>query len=256
MNTIFEKEYEDFFEGSIRQIEYGLTHATALFVESTLNDYMSESSGNSLMDSIREFFARMVEVINTYARDLQARIEDTVRRKEIYRKLKDLHNELKENKAAGAKTVQVMDVWKYESTYLRMNKDLWKIAKKFAGTKYTKTADIEADLRLFDHTVDTYAEQIKEITEHTIEIRIDKMINFVEDELHGKSKVIATLNESMTKFREMERDAINLKNRYKILGVDVIPHHVNFIKKMVRKITDFIHKCVVKFVTTVVFLFA
>lgn len=248
--------YESSFENSLRKIEFELTSAVSVFVEQRLNGYYNEAKGDSLWDSIKKFFAQIVETINTYARDLLARIEDTIRKKEIHRKLKQLRSELKEQSGKGAKTVRVMDVWKYRDTYLRMNKDLWKRAKRFAKTKYTKTYEIEDDLKEFDDTVSSYTAKLEEIQNSTIEVSTLKMLSFVEDELRGKSDVIATLNDSMTKFREMERDALNLKTRYAILGSDVLPKHVNFIKRMARSITNFVHRCVVKFITCVVFVFA
>lgn len=248
--------YESSFDNKVRQIEYELTSAISLFVENQMNGLYMEAKGDSLWDSIKKFFAKMMETMNTYARDLQARIEDAVRTKEIHRKLKQLQMDLTDKSKKGATTVRVMDVWKYRDTYLRMNADLWRRAKKFAKTKYSKTYEIEDDLKEFDQIVDEYVKEIEKIQETRIEVPIQKMIAFVEDELRGKSDVIASLNSAMTKYREMERDALNLKNRYRILGSDVLPKHVGLIKRVTRTITDFIHKFVVKFVTTVVFVFA
>lgn len=256
METLFSEFYESAFDDRIRSIEYQLTSAIAMYTEYVHEGCYTEKTHMNLIDSIKKFFAGIMETINTYSRDLQAKIEDTIRKKEIYRRLKQLRTDLKSKQAKGASMITVMDVWTYQKTYLRMNRELWRTAHKFSKVKYHKAYEIDEDLKKFEDMVNAYAEEIKQIQETTVRVNVSKMLDFVEDELSGKSNVIATLNDAMSEFRAMERDAINLQNRRNIMGDAIVPKHVSFIKRMARAITDFIHKRVVKFITTVVFIFA
>ena len=92
--------------------------------------------------------------------------------------------------------------------------------------------------------------------EKKIKISVKKALDFVENELRGKSELMQSINDSVSIFSEIEQEANNLKTKMNVLGADVIPKHVGFIQKMVNAIGGFIRKWVTRITMNIVFVFA
>ena len=83
-----------------------------------------------------------------------------------------------------------------------------------------------------------------------------KALDFVEDEIRGKSEIFKSLNDSLRDFAEIQQNADQLKTKMDILGADVIPKHVGFIQKMINGICGFVRKWTVRIIMKIVFTFA
>ena len=122
--------------------------------------------------------------------------------------------------------------------------------------KYTKTYQIEDDLEEFEKIITDYGNQLEIASKKTVTMPKIKVLDFIEDEIRGKSEVLKTLNDNMREFQEMAKDANDLERRLYIFGAEVIPKHVSFIQRMANAISSFVRKWVTKFVVSIVFRFA
>ena len=153
------------------------------------------------------------------------------------------------------KDVKMVDYWEVRKIFNKYYKEMTDYAKKFSKVKYTKTWQIEDDLDAFNKLMDKCNNELEEVTSKKITVSISKALDFVEDELRGKSEILSSLNDSIRDFAEIEQIANELRTKMNVLGADVIPKHVGFIQKMVNSISGFIRKWVVKFIMGVVFIF-
>ena len=163
---------------------------------------------------------------------------------------------MKNKKNAGVKQVEVMDCWTLRDDYLSCVNELRKYADKFTKMKYTKTYQIEDDLEMFEKIVTDYGNQLEVASKKTVNMPKIKVLDFIEDEIRGKSEVLKTLNDSMREFQEMAKDANDLERRLYIFGAEVIPKHVGFIQRIANAVSSFVRKWVTKFVVAIVFRFA
>ena len=172
------------------------------------------------------------------------------------KKVKEYYDSARAHKTTGdRKTIEMIDLWAYKETYLEMNNELWKYAKKFASVEYQHLSDIDDDMYQFNSIIDRYAKKLEKIQEKTIIVPVDKVIRFYEDETTGNSDVIKTLQKNMDEFQKMESEAINLEKRADRYGPEILPKKINFIRKMVLSITNRINKAVIKFMTLLILIF-
>lgn len=218
--------------------------------------YISEKTEDTLWTSLKKFFTILIVSIKDYIKELSIKIEYTIREKQLKNKLKKIREEILDAKNKGKHEIEIMDFWNYRNKYLELNKKLKKYANSFSKIKYTKTWQIEEDMEKFNNIINEYSEIMVDASQETITVNINIALDFVEDEIRGKSEVLKTLNDSMQLFEEMHRIAGNLRTKMDILGADVIPKHVNFIQKIANSISSFVRRFVTKFIMTVVFLFA
>lgn len=245
-------------------IDYILDRYHAIFNEEVISNiedvyefgYFTERSSSKTKKTMKEFFSRIIASIQTLIREIQIKIDSAVREKGVTKNLSRLKLEMKVKKEIGAKKVEMMDVWKYQSIYIDMNSRLWKYIQRFTKMDYTSTKQIDRDLRDYESIVETYQGKLEDISENKIEVPIEKAMQFVDDNLNGNSKVIKTLNETITEFKRMEQLVENIKIRKTINGEDIIPKKIWFIERMLMRFVSFVKRQVVKFVTTVVFIFA
>jgi DNA repair ATPase RecN len=185
---------------------------------------------------------------------VQLKVEYTIKEKQIKAKLTQMRKELKE-KSLKRRDVQMIDYWEINNLFGSYYKELAKYAKKFAKVKYTKTWQIEEDLDTFDKLLKKFNTELDTLSNKKITVSIEKALDFVEDEIRGKSEILTSLNDSIHDFAEIEQIANELRTKMNVLGADVIPKHVGFIQKMVNAISGFLRKWTVKFIMGVVFIF-
>ena len=250
-------EYETSFKDSMQYTNTCLENAIFTYTEDLLtNHYVTEAVKESLWTRLKQFFTKIILSFKDFIKELQIKIENVVNQKQIQRKLHEMHKELKDKESMGNKTVEMVDYWEMERTFNKYHKDLMNYAKKFSKIKYTKTWQIEDDLNEFNELINKCNNELDKISQKKIKVQIKKALEFVEDEIRGKSEVFESINESIKDFSEIEQLASNLKTRMDILGADVIPKHVGFIQKMVNAIGAFIRKWSVKIIMGFVFVFA
>lgn len=134
--------------------------------------------------------------------------------------------------------------------------DLWKYGKKFQKINYKSVDQIDKDMDRFNSLLNHYNKELEKIENKEYTIKIKDAIEFVSNEIDGQSKVLETINSSISQVKEMETVASNLELKRNTLGNDVIPKHVFFLKRICNSILGFVKKKVSKFISIVVFLFA
>lgn len=256
MKKIF-LECESSYNGSMQHINFCLESAIFTYTEDLLtNHYVTESTKKSLWDKLKEFFTKIILSIKNFGKEIQSKIEYVINEKKIKYTLNNLHKEMKEQQSAGAKSIEIVDYWQMKKIFNKYYKSLTTYAKKFSKVKYTKTWQIEDDLKEFNELYNKCNKELEEASNKKIKVHIKQAINFVEDEIRGKSELLKTLNDTTREFAEIEQIASGLQTRMNILGAEVIPKHVGFIQRMINSISAFIRRWVVKIVMGVVYIFA
>ena len=249
-------ECESAYTGSMQHITLSLESAIFTYSEDLLtNHYVSESVSDSLWTRLKDFFTKIILAIKNFIKELKVKIEYAINEKQIKQKLHALHEELKDKEYKGINAVELTDYISMKNIFNQYYDKLIGYAKKFSKVKYTKTYQIENDLEEFDKMMDKFNKELEEASNKKVKWSVKKALDFVEDELRGKSDVFKTLNQSMSDFAEIEQIAENLRTKMNVLGVDVIPKHVGFIQKMIIGISGFIRKWTIKIIMGIVFIF-
>jgi len=249
-------ECDSAFEGAMSYPNSCLESAIFTYTEDLLtNHYVTEAVKESLWTRLKQFFAKIILSLKNFSKELQIKIDHTIAEKQIRQKLDSLHKELKNNQAVGIKTVEIVDYANMKSIFFKYHNELTNYAKKFSKIKYTKTWQIEDDLKEFNNVYEKYTKELEEASQKKIKISVKKALDFVEDEIRGKSEILKSINDSTRDFSEIESIAEALQTKMDILGAEVIPKHVGFIQKMVNSISTFVRKWAVKIIMGFVFLF-
>lgn len=247
---------ESAYEGCMSHTNTILEYAIFEYTEELLtNHYVTESTRESLWLRLKKFFTKIILAIKDFTKELQSKMQHVINEKQIRHKLDDMRKTLKEKKSVGVKTMTMTDYKSMQRVFDKHYDTLIGFAKKFAKVKYTKTWQIEDDLNEFEKILKTCNDELEDASKKTITITIDKALDFVEDEIRGKSEVFKNLINSIDEFEEIRQLAENLKIRMDILGADVIPKHVGFIQRMVNSIANFVRKWTIKIMMGVIFIF-
>lgn len=218
--------------------------------------YVSEGVVNKTLEAISVFFANVISTLNTLYSEVMKGLKSTMLEINLDVKLIKLKYDLKERAKEGIRTVTFIDIWKYKDKYLEMESNLWSTSKRLAKCNYKTLEQIDSDIRKFESLINSYETELKKIEDTKIKISTEKLIDFVNKELHGESKVIDTIKQSINSVNDMEIIAKNISLRKTISGVNVIPRHISIIKRMTNSISTFIRKKVAKFISLIVFVFA
>lgn len=249
-------ECDSTFEDTMNYTNICLESAIFEYTEELLtNHYVTEAVKESLWTRLKQFFTKIILSLQNFTKELQVKIEYVINEKQIRHKLHQLHKELKENQSTGIKSIEMVDYWEMKRLFNKYHDDLMSYAKKFSKVKYTKTWQIEDDLDDFNKMVEKCNTELEEISKKKIKVSTMKALNFVEDEIRGKSEVMKTVNDLQREFSEIQQIAEGLKTKMNILGAEVIPKHVGFIQKIVNSIGSFIRKWSVKIIMGIVFVF-
>ena len=203
---------------------------------------------------LKNFFAEIIAAFQHFIDTIQVEIDRKVRKAEFEMKLRALYKELRDRKANGVTTVKVHDIWTMRDEYLNCTKELKKIAKKFSNVDYKHINQIDEDMEKFNQTMEQYKKTLEDASEKMVEVPVEKMITFIEDEVSGKGKVITSLNEAVTMLQQMQKDCDLLEKKKAIYGPDLIPRHVGCLRKVTLSITKFFKKWSVKIISTAAML--
>lgn len=249
-------ECDSAFEGSMQYINLCLESAILTYTEDLLsNHYVTEAVKDSLWTRLKQFFTKIILSLQNFAKELKVKIEYVITEKQIKHKLNSLHKELKEKQTEGIRNIEMVDYWEMKRIFKKYHSELTAYAKRFSKISYTKTWQIEDDLKDFNELVEKCNKDLDEANQKKIKVSVSKALNFVEDEIRGKSEILESINDSMREFSEIQQIASGLQTKMNILGAEVIPKHVGFIQKMVNAISSFIRKWTVKIIMGIVFIF-
>lgn len=246
---------EKSFSSSLSQIYVKLEDSLTDFYESTTEHVLvTEKEAESLGLKLKKFFADIVALYENLKTTLQTTIAKKTQEKAFKDRLNKLYDELKGKQEAGIKRVEVVDVWTYVATFEKMNDNLSGYAKKFAKVKYTSTADIDKDIAEFNSIVRKYEVSLHEISKQKVTVSTKKMIQFVEDEISNRSRLMKILNDNMTLFKEFQNEATTLEKRKDILGPEILPKHIGLLRRITYGISNFIKKWIIRIMTTIILL--
>lgn len=242
------------FSTSIDNINLRLIEAVVEFHEES-NDsfYVTERQRDTLYVKVKKLFSDMIVSIKNFINQVKIDVERRVRDAKTESKLRKLYKELKQT---GDKSIEVVDVWNLKDYYLKAVSELKKYTKRISKMEYKNTSQIDDDLANFNTTIAKYEKNLEELSNKKKKVSTLKLITFVEDEISGRSKVIDSLNDSITIIDNMKREVNNLEARKAILGPDVIPKHIGLFRRISQKITSFFRNWAAKIISRIVFLFA
>ena len=257
MNEMIFTEDLRYFETLEAKSECSLRDEIVAYFESYEEyHYITEAQKKTLWMKLKEFLSTLISSFKTFQATLSIKIDNVLEDGKIEMRLRKMVKDLEENKAKGSTKVITIDVEKYKNRYLECYKDLWKYARKFERVKYDSVDKIDEDLEAFNRLYKKYTEELDEIGHEKIEQDIEKVITFCKNEIDKKSEVFKTINDTSAKLQIMKKDADLLETKRNILGADVLPKHIGLIRRVTGAISRFVKKCVTKFITTVVFIFA
>lgn len=250
-------DLDQIYDGSMMYINNRMNDVLFEYNDMLYNEhYVVESKRESLMVTIKRFFTNLIISIKDYIRELSIKIDYTIREKHIRKNLEELREEIIKTKDMGKRFIDMPDYWNYRDTYLELNEKLSIYANRISRMMYKKAWEAEEDLEKFNIIIEEYTDIMIEASDKKIRVNTLKALDFVENELKGKSEVLSTLNESMELFEQMYRQAKMLETKINILGQDIVPKHVNLLMQVANGISAFVRKHATRFIMGVTFLFA
>lgn len=265
------KSFESFIdemESDMQSFNESAVEESACLVEETLTQcnvdayelhYITEATKKTLLDRIKEFIAKIVNSFKSFARDLKTRIDAYTRKKEFTASLNRAKEKLLKQKEEGVKYVEVRDVWKYKSIYKKLNGELWDYVKRFEKMNYKKAWQIEDDLERFDQVLEKYSQRLDAARELKKEVTIDAALNFVTNELRGKSEMYKELNEEIVRFEDLKNRADQFETRFNLVGEGMIEEKTKIIGKIkgvFTRMLSWVKKQLLKVMMFGIFLFA
>jgi hypothetical protein len=251
-------EASEMFDNKVAMAEADFMDAMTAYMESCMvedNFFVEKKKEtDSLVTKTKKFFANLVAAFQNFIATIQVELDRKVRSAEFKSKLRKLHTELKEGGKGGIREVEVHDVWSMSQKYTECVNDLKKYAKKFANMKYKHVKEIDDDTEDFNRIMENYKAELEAVSKKTVVVPINKMINFVEDEISGRSHVMAGLNDVIAILQQMNKDCELIEKRRDILGPDIIPKHIGLLRRFGKWVTGLIKPIAVKFITNVAFL--
>lgn len=251
-------EASQMFDNKVALAQADFMEAIATYLESCIDDEFTVTEKKNDTDTFliktKKFFANLVAAFQNFIATVQVELDKKTRSAEFQNKLRKLHTELKEGEKGGITTVEVHDVWAMKDKYEECVDELKTYAKKFSEMKYKRTSDIDDDIAKFNKILEEYKQELQSASEKMVTVSIKKMINFIEDEVSGRSRIMNSLNDAISLLQQMSKDCELIEKRRDILGPDIIPRHVGFIKRIAISISGFLKQWAVKIITTVVFI--
>lgn len=254
MNS-FLMEASEMFDNKVAMAEADFMDAMTAYMESCMvedNFFVEKKKEtDSLVTKTKKFFANLVAAFQNFIATIQVELDRKVRSSEFKSKLRKLHAELKEGGKGGIREVEVHDVWAMTTKYTECVSELKKYAKRFTEMKYKHVSDIDRDTEEFTKIMEKYKSELSEVSEKTIVVPINKMINFVEDEISGRSHVMDGLNDVIALLQQMNKDCELIEKRRDILGPDIIPKHIGLLRRFGNWVCSLVKPIAVKIITRV-----
>lgn len=251
----FLSQIEDDFQHSIDLANISMMEAVTNFMESFGEfNYCTESTSDSLVVKLKKFFADLVASFKNFTSSIKIEVNKKLRDTAFKNKLRSLYKDAEAKQAAGVRKIEVVDIYSYLNEYLDAVSDLKSYAKKFSNMKYKHVKDIDDDTSDFNSLVEEYEKSLEQISKKKIKVKPSQLMAFIEDEISGRSKVMVTLNDAITLFEHMKDDCSLLETRREILGPDIIAKKVGLIRRVATRISSFIKRHVVKFISTIVLI--
>ena len=220
------------------------------------NHYLTENDKRSLVSKVRDFFNKLINIISTFMKKIQLKIDDFIRSNKVDLDLISKKSYLEDLKKKGKTHIITMDFNKCKNIYLNAVDELWESVERMTKLKYDNGDQIEQDIENFKKILKKWDEKLEEVYQIKITVPIDQALKFVDNELHNKSQVFQTIRECETKLKEIQIKVESVESLYNASGDNIIPKKVNMLKKVCNNITNFIRKHVAKILAVIIFICA
>ena len=244
----------DIYDYRVNKINVELMESLAEFTESYgENFYITEAQKDSIYIKLKKFLADLIVIMHNFINQIKIDVRKKINEKKYDAKIRALYKEIKEN---GDKTVYVADVWAINKFISKAAKELKQHTKRVADIRYSNTSEIDEDINKFNKLMEKYDKELDKLCSYKVKVSAKKMLDFIEDEISGRSSILDHLNESISIIEQIQSDVKALEKRKDILGPDVIPKHIGFLRRISQKIAMAFRKWVSKVVSRIVFIFA
>lgn len=256
MVNIFEEDGM-IFENALNLNDISFMQEMTKFMEEyDQTHYVTESMITNIANKIKGYFASLLESFRNFKAEVRVKLNSVIKEKQIKKRLRKMIDELKENKKKGAEKATTIDIIKYQKVYLQAYGELNSYAKRIKKATYSRMEDLDFDLEKFNNIYAKYMDELKEIGNQKVDLPIDQVLKFCQDELYGNSKVLKTVNDTETKIYLMKVEAENLEHRKNILGDKLIVRRFGVIRSMFSTIGKIVKTAITKFLMWIVFIFA
>lgn len=216
--------------------------------ESLYDGVLTEAVSDNFGSSIKKFFANLITSIRNFINKFKNYMSKTAREASYVAVLNSMEKSIKKAKEEGKTRVTMLDYDYIRGEYKDMCKDLKSYAKRFTKMNYKSTLDIDKDLQEFDKVSNYWDKRMEKAIHKEKTISIDSALKFVENEKRGYSHVFDSLNDLIKDIEDMQHVAEETALRVNTLGSDIIPKHVNFLRRVAntisKKVTNFVSKTI------------
>lgn len=250
----FISEITNIYDYRVDKLNVELIEAVAEYVESTIDDiYVTEAKKDSLYVKVKKFFVELIISMKNFIKQIKIDVEKKMRDSRNEANLRKMHKDLKER---NSMYIEVHDIWSLTNYMTKMAKDLKQYTKRIGKMNYNNTREIDEDITGFNKRVENFDTDMEKLMDKRVTVSRQKMIDFVEDEISGRSMVFSSASECIAMIEQMSSDIDSLEKKKNLLGPDIIPKHVGFLRKISIKISSIFKKWISKVISTFVFLFA
>jgi hypothetical protein len=209
---------------------------------------VTESVSEPFGSSLKKYFTNLITAVRNFINKMKNYFSKTAREFSYINTLNGMEKKIRAAKAEGKHKVTMPNYQKIRSEYDAMARDLKKYGKKFTKMNYSSTIDIDNDLDDFSKAMDKWDKRMDKVLKETVTIDIDDALRFVENEKRGYTHIFDSLNDCIETIDELRHVAEETSKRVGSLGSDVIPKHVNLLRKVAnaisRRITNFASKTI------------
>lgn len=223
--------------------------------------YVNENKVTKFIGHVKLFFKKILVALKEFSVNTMNEWDRIVRTNSLKSKLKTMQKKLIQRQLAGEKTVESINVEKYKNTYVRMSYDLFKQLDEIYKNKHASAQDLDSKLIKFEYMRKQYEKKLEKIANTKVKVSVDWAIKFVTSELNKNSDVFKTIDDCITKIKQIEGDVEKFEFKRELLGANeeqtnVAMKKVTTVEKMCTKISLFLKKSISKFIAIFVFLFS
>lgn len=250
----FISEIGNMYEYRINTLNIELIEAVTEFIESTIDDlYITEAKKDTIYTKVKKFFVDLIVSMEDFIKHVKIDVKKKIRDKKNEASLRMLHKKLKNS---NDMYVEVVDYWAIKDYTSNILSKVKEYTKRVGKMSYKNTNEIEDDINKFNSVMDGYDKELEKLMNKKRKVPRKMMIEFIENEISGRSSILDCMSDAISAIEQMSSDVDSLEKRKDLLGPDVIPKHIGFLRKISMKISSMFRKWVSKIVSTIVFIFA
>lgn len=261
-NGIYKELYENIVEctsfdkGIINANDRFLNTYVALLESTEDTDIFTEKHQATIGEAMRIFISGIIGVLQQLKDAITEQIDSTIRSVQFKNKFNKLKEEVKQKKVNGDKTVEILDYAKITDEYVRMCDDLRSRVNKINNIDYLTHFGLDHDIKVFNEKINEYNNILEDLMTKKKKMKIDKAIEFLENETSGDGRVIKTLNNAISEFKSFENTVKRVETKEKIVGKELIAKNVIIVRQTSNGFVKFVRKWSSRIIARCVFWFA